>query len=271
MFPLRCPHCGSNNVEPVTDNPAPTGNGSSAVGFVAVGVLVLLGAAIWFGVSGKDKGQPTPAEQHAPKTPQPETKHVPKAPQPETKHAPENVTPTKPPDRQTPTPDTLPIAPQPHVPDYSIPPPVAAFATAWVRVGKVETRVIGVQVGSVPLRSRDGRYFNSGEPGLRGWIETRAVAGSGVSLRRWASGLNPAKLYAGGSEIPKSSVVSGSDVRGELYGTHQLLPGEPPTRDVLVFDLPGPRAEGLLLTLEGGHVGQSGDFRHIIPVAAWKK
>jgi hypothetical protein len=163
------------------------------------------------------------------------------------------------------------IAPAPRVVDYSIPPASAVYETDWVRVGTVETRVTGVRVGLVPLRNREGREFTSVAPALRIWIETRAVSGSGVSLRRWGGGLDPARLSGPpGTPIRKSSVASGSDLCGELFGTHQVLPGNPPIRDVLLFEVPT-GSPLLVLTLDASHVGLTGSFVHVIRASAWKK
>jgi hypothetical protein len=74
-----------------------------------------------------------------------------------------------------------------------------------------------------------------------------------------------------GKPIPRSAVVSGSEVRGELHGTRRMLPGEEPVRDVLVFQVPPATAGELTLTLDAEHVGLSGKFRHYIPPTAWKK
>jgi len=70
--------------------------------------------------------------------------------------------------------------------------------------------------------------------------------------------------------IPKSKVASGADVQGELVGARKLIPGGPSAPDVLLFDLPPPAATLLILTLDGEHVGEAGQARHVIRPEWWK-
>lgn len=272
---LRCPNCGSGAVEVVTVPLA-----------LVVGTLAALGiAAMCAGLVGGNRRGPTEnrapvavagRERDADPTPAAAPARPPRAgarpggdgPAPIRAEPVADERPVAP----VPVPDPLPRAPSPRTVDHSVPPPGAAFRGEWQRVGVVETRVAGALVGPVPLRNRAGLDFVSLDPALRVWVESRAVSGSGVEVRRWASTLDPAKLWlAPGKPVPRSAVASGSDVRGELYGTHRMLPGGEPVRDVLLFRVPSAGADELLLTLDGEHVGQSGRFRHYIPAAAWAK
>lgn len=162
------------------------------------------------------------------------------------------------------------VAPSPRLIDPSI--PLSPNPTEWVRLGSIETRVIGAVVDRAPLRDKSGNDFRSADPVLRVWIETRAVAPPKKELRRWASSLDPAKLNGPpGMPIAKSKAGSGATILGELVGGHKLIPGGEAVPDVILFVPPPPSADTIVLTLDGEHVGEAGVMRHIIGQDRWKK
>ncbi len=167
-----------------------------------------------------------------------------------------------------PIPVSLPVAPEPRAIDPSTPPPTAAFVTEWKRVSTIETRVIGVLVGSAPLTTRDGKPFLTPVPVLRVWVETRAVDTMRESLRRWSGFHEPAVMFAASTRLLKPTLPSGTVIRGELVGSVKMKPGDPPISDVLLFQVP-PTGSRLTLTLEGKHVDDSGLMTHVIPAAEW--
>jgi hypothetical protein len=248
----RCPACGIVFVE-VRDRRGP----SPLAQLVALAFIVVVVVVCW----PSKKGQPAPDQ------PQQPADHNPKVAIPKETDPARIIPIASMPGEAPPTA----VAPSPRIVDHSTPPATASYVTDWVRIGSIETRVTGVQVGPVPLRNRStGANFPSALPALRIWVETRAVAGSGIGLRRWAA-IDRANLSGtSGAVLQRSDIVSGYDVRGELYGTHQIVPGTEPIRDVLVFEVPAPTERAILLTLDAAHVGLSGDFRHSIPASAWK-
>ena len=283
-----CPRCGSGAVEIATISSEVVGGGC-----LVILVLALIGALLGERKPKQDNPAPEPPTKTAKKSEKEETPHLrvrprsspfpteeevlgkPKPMPKAEKHRPEKDKPIKsvpiPPPHELSTAPLIAVAPPPHLVDYSVPPESASYVMDWQRRGNVETRVIGVLAGRVPLCNRAGHDFVSTDPALRIWVETRAVAGTDARLRRWGSTLEPTTLSSGAVKIARSSVVSGSDVLGELYGTRELIPGEPGIRDVLVFELPPASAKIVMLTLDGRHVGQSGEYTHLIPAVAWKK
>jgi hypothetical protein len=149
-----------------------------------------------------------------------------------------------------------------------VPPTGAEYLTEWQRVGAIKTRITGVKVWRAPLQDRAGNWYYSPEPVLQIWVETRAVDRPSTDLRRWASIADPALLFAGMKQVPKSKFTN---PRGELAKGTRLIPGGRSVGDVLLFELPDSTAEALALRMDASHVGESGRFLHVIREDAWKR
>jgi hypothetical protein len=148
-----------------------------------------------------------------------------------------------------PEPPKVGIAPPPRRIDPSFPPP--GFASDWVRIGGIRTRVAGVKVGPAWLADQNGREFRSPDTVLTIWVETESVNASGVTMRRW---INPVTTFArlqttSGIAIPHTTFSPGLRVAGQLERGRQLLPGGSGIVDVLVFEKPRIGAGALVLRL----------------------
>jgi hypothetical protein len=166
----------------------------------------------------------------------------------------------------------LAVAPEPRLIDQLKPSGAAVEPSEWKRLGAIETRVVGVKLAPAPMRDRSGREFLTPDPVLRVWVECRAVLPPKNELRRWVSALEPVRLSGPpGTPIERMRPIPGADVDGELRGGHRLVPGGDPVRDVVIFNPPGPKAQDLVLTIDGAHLGESGTMMHTIRAEWWQR
>ncbi|WP_162672031.1 hypothetical protein [Gemmata massiliana] len=178
----------------------------------------------------------------------------------------------------------LPLEPKRIQPDpeigrtNDIPPPRRAgnhppegFASDWVRVGKVQTRVVGSAVTRPVLVDLKGREFLSSEPALLIWVEARGVEAGAGQLRRWIGALESAASLSSDGTILSPVRFPAAVAVGQLDRATKLGPTDPAVVDVLAFAVPESGAQSLSLKLAGSHVGETGAFTHVIPASAWKK
>ncbi|HEY1191624.1 MAG TPA: hypothetical protein VGE74_28585 [Gemmata sp.] len=149
--------------------------------------------------------------------------------------------------------------------------PPEGFSTTWVRVGGIETRVVGAAVRRPVLVDPKGSEFLAADKVLLVWVETQNAGKAGGELRRWIGSFEAAATLTGSSGDLAPVRFPGATVAGQLDRTVKLEPGKPGAIDVLVFTLPEDAARPLSLRLLGSHVGESGSFTHTIPADAWTK
>jgi hypothetical protein len=142
-----------------------------------------------------------------------------------------------------------------------------AYTLSHIRV-----TVRKVSVGVVPLKQTDGSIEYSKEPRLMVLLRIEHIGGIRQSpYNTWVPDLDNAKTVAklvndSGTELKRVTLGFGNNVKDRTT-LDTLTPGKV-ISDLLLFDVPNPKATHLDLDLPGANCGVQGTFQFRIPATA---
>ncbi len=139
----------------------------------------------------------------------------------------------------------------------------------------IRVTVRKVSVGKVPLKQTDGSIDYSKEPRLMVLLRIENISDKRPSpYSTWVPDLDAAKTVAklvddSGVELKRVTLGFGNNVKDRTT-LDTLTPGKTIT-DLLLFEVPNPKARHLDLDLPGANCGVRGSFQFRVPSTAIEK
>ena len=277
---LRCPNCGSSDVEIVTIPPA------VLLGCGGLLILVVIAGLISSGRNREEETNTQPTHQDPPRVarqggsfdnaPLKDRANQGRADSPRpTPKVPERSVTLPQLDSETEprsTSQVLPVAPPPRM-WLPFPVPTTGYKSEWKQVGRIEARVAGAAVNRVPIIDGNNRLSESSTAVFAVWIEVRTESKvRPVELRRWQDALGESctLMYDSGRSIPRANLGPGASLRTGLSYRQIVPPDGTPVFEVVAFAVPDGLRD-LRLSLDAERVGETGTLMFPIPATAWKK